>query len=142
MASATNTITVGLTIDSVVYDMSNTFTTSSATDAYIRRVNVDTTEIQILQVGATVAAGKIESIRGLVIHNLSTKNTVRIRFTETGSNQTAIFRIPPKGFHNFGNAQYSVNNTGGAFVAFVNVASIYASAEYDDATILFIAQHD
>jgi hypothetical protein len=93
-----------------------------------RELEVPITEVTLLNIGATVAAGTLTDIKFCVIKNLDDTNFIRVRLEDT-SGHTSDHKIAAGDYIVVFNTKLSVSETGAAFSAFSDIDTISAQAD-------------
>jgi len=129
MATVTIENKVSVTLDSgTSYTLDAGTTVQSVGEVINREMLIPTSEVTVINIGATVAAGTLTDIKFCVIKNLDATNFVRIRLEDTGA-LTSDHKLAPGDFITIFNTKLSVHATGGAFSAFGDIDTISAQAD-------------
>ena len=136
MASLVITKQYNITLDSgEEYKLDASSSVNNVGEATKRDFKIPTaSEVTILLVGASVAAGQLTDLKYFVVHNTDTTNWVRIRLEDT-SGHTADFRLEPGQAMDIFNENISVSETGAAFSSFSDIDTISAQADSSDVVI-------
>jgi len=113
---------------------------SVAVDNFVKReVTVPTaSEVEILKVGAAVAAGTLTDIGAMVIINGSGTNFCRLRIEDSAAHTFDIKLEPLQAFDLY-NTKLSVDETAGAFSAFTDFDTISAQFDNADGNLIILA---
>lgn len=103
-----------------------------------REMAVPTSEVTLINVGATVAAGTLTDIKFCVIKNLDDTNFIRVRLEDTGA-MTSDHKIAAGDHLVVFNTKLSVHATGGAFSAFGDIDTISAEADTAECLVAVFA---
>ena len=93
-----------------------------------REMLVPTSEVTLINIGATVAAGTLTDIKFCVIKNLDDTNFIRVRLEDTGA-MTSDHKIAAGDSLTIFNTKLSVSETGAGFSAFGDIDTISAQAD-------------
>ena len=141
MATGTLTIatTATLTIGTTEYNLSKSHDVVNVTNSANRRVTVPfASEVELIKIGASVAAGQLTKIDALYIINQDAVNFVRIRFEDTGAH-TYDVKLKAGESHLIWSVDTNVSETGVAFAAFSSIDTIAAQADTADVDVEFLA---
>jgi len=127
----TSTITATLTLDNTEYNVTNATSIVNVTNATRRRVTVPTaSEVNLVEIAATVGSGTLTDIDYLLIVNRDSTNFCRIRFADTGADTFDIKLKPGENFLYY-SVDLNVSATEGAYAAFSSLDKV--AAQFDTA---------
>ena len=103
-----------------------------------REMAIPTSEVTVINIGATVAAGTLTDIKFCVIKNLDDTNFIRVRLEDTGA-LTSDHKLAAGDHLVIFNTKLSVHATGGAFAAFGDIDTISCQADTAECLISVLA---
>lgn len=124
--------------DGTEYALDLGTTVTNVGEVISRNMLIPTSEVTLINIAGTVAAGTLTDIKFCVIKNLDDTNFVRIRLEDTGA-LTSDHKILPGKFLVIFDTKLSVSETGASFAAFGDIDTISAEADTADCQIAIMA---
>jgi len=139
--SATLSITkqFSITVGDDEYKMDAGSTVTAIGNAVKRQVTVPTaSEVELLKIGASVAAGTLTDAKFCIIYNVDDTNTCRVRVEDT-SGHTADFKLESGQAFDLYNTKINVSETGAAFASYSDWDTISAQFDVADGELIIFA---